>query len=58
MGNAQKAHQARLRRHRRVRKTVVGTPERPRLNVFRSLDHIYAQIIDDAAGTPWCPPRR
>lgn len=50
MGNAQKAHQARLRRHRRVRKTVVGTPERPRLNVFRSLDHIYAQIIDDSVG--------
>ena len=50
MGDAQKTRQARLRRHRRVRKTVVGTPERPRLNVFRSLDHIYAQIIDDSAG--------
>lgn len=37
----------RARRHRRVRKKVVGTPERPRLNVFRSLKHIYAQIIDD-----------
>ena len=50
MGDAQKTRQARLRRHRRVRKTVVGTPERPRLNVFRSLEHIYAQIIDDSVG--------
>jgi large subunit ribosomal protein L18 len=37
------------RRHRRVRKTVTGTPERPRLAVFRSNNHIYAQIIDDVA---------
>ncbi len=41
---------ARKRRHRRVRKKVVGTAERPRLNVFRSLKHIYAQIIDDDKG--------
>ena len=41
---------ARLRRHRRVRKHVVGTPERPRLGVFRSLRHIYAQVIDDSQG--------
>jgi large subunit ribosomal protein L18 len=41
---------ARLRRHKRVRKRVVGTPERPRLNVFRSLHHIYAQVIDDSQG--------
>ena len=41
---------ARLRRHRRVRKKVVGTPEQPRLNVFRSLHHIYAQVIDDSQG--------
>ena len=41
---------ARERRHRRVRKVVRGTPERPRLCVFRSARHIYAQIIDDDAG--------
>ncbi|MEB3826640.1 50S ribosomal protein L18 [Phormidium sp. CCY1219] len=35
------------RRHRRVRRKVVGTPERPRLCVFRSNQHIYAQVIDD-----------
>lgn len=39
------------RRHRRVRKTVNGTPERPRLCVFRSNNHIYAQVIDDVAQT-------
>jgi large subunit ribosomal protein L18 len=42
--------EARLRRHRRVRGKVEGTPERPRLNVFRSLSHIYAQVIDDSEG--------
>ncbi len=41
---------ARIRRHRRVRKHISGTPERPRLNVFRSLNEIYAQVIDDEAG--------
>ncbi len=40
----------RKRRHLRVRKKVSGTPERPRLNVFRSSKHIYAQLIDDVAG--------
>lgn len=40
----------RQRRHRRVRKKVFGTAERPRLNVFRSLKHIYAQLIDDDRG--------
>ncbi len=40
----------RQRRHLRVRARVSGSPERPRLNVFRSNAHIYAQIIDDAAG--------
>jgi len=41
----------RIRKHARVRKKITGTPERPRLNVFRSLNHIYAQIIDDRAGS-------
>ena len=41
---------ARDRRHRRVRKKVRGTPERPRLAVFRSSRHIYAQVIDDVNG--------
>ena len=40
----------RLRKHIRLRKKIKGTPERPRLNVFRSLNHIYAQIIDDTTG--------
>jgi large subunit ribosomal protein L18 len=41
---------ARIRKHARVRKKVVGTTERPRLNVYRSLSHMYAQIIDDSTG--------
>ena len=41
---------ARKRRHTRVRKHVSGTPERPRLNVYRSSMEIYAQVIDDEAG--------
>lgn len=41
---------ARNRRHRRVRKRVLGTAERPRLCAFRSLRYMYAQLIDDAAG--------
>ena len=41
---------ARERRRAHVRRKVDGTPERPRLNVFRSLTHIYAQIIDDTLG--------
>ena len=40
----------RLKRHKRVRAKISGTPERPRLNVFRSLNHIYAQVIDDVNG--------
>lgn len=41
---------ARTRRHHRVRKFISGTPERPRLSVFRSLSQIYAQVIDDESG--------
>ena len=41
---------ARLRRHVRVRQNVSGTSQRPRLNVFRSLSEIYAQVIDDESG--------
>jgi large subunit ribosomal protein L18 len=41
--------EARQRRHNRVRSRVSGTPERPRLSVFRSLNHIYAQVVDDTA---------
>lgn len=41
---------ARIKRHLRIRKHLSGTPARPRLSVFRSNKHIYAQIIDDAAG--------
>jgi large subunit ribosomal protein L18 len=43
-------NEARLRRHVRLRKKVSGTAERPRLSVFRSLHHIYAQVIDDIQG--------
>lgn len=44
----------RLVRHDRVRKKVSGTAERPRLNVYRSTNHIYAQIIDDVKGVTLC----
>ncbi len=42
--------QKRVRRHLRVRRRISGTAERPRLVVFRSLKHIYAQLVDDVAG--------
>ena len=45
---------ARIKRHYRIRNHVAGTPARPRLSVFRSNKHIYAQIIDDAAGNTIC----
>jgi len=41
---------ARLKRHRRVRKNISGSSERPRLCIFRSLKHMYAQVIDDKEG--------
>ena len=41
---------ARLKRHKRVRVRVAGTAEKPRLAVFRSLNHVYAQLIDDSSG--------
>jgi large subunit ribosomal protein L18 len=41
---------ARIRRHNRIRRKLIGTPEKPRLNVFRSLNEIYVQIIDDTKG--------
>lgn len=41
----------RIERHFKVRNKIQGTPERPRLNIYRSAKHIYAQVIDDATGT-------
>ncbi|MDI6740195.1 MAG: 50S ribosomal protein L18 [Candidatus Edwardsbacteria bacterium] len=46
---ARRGRESRVRRHVRIRKKMAGTPERPRLCVFRSLKHIYAQIIDDTS---------
>ncbi len=42
--------EARIRRHKRIRKKVFGTPERPRLSVYKSLNNMYAQIVDDSQG--------
>jgi large subunit ribosomal protein L18 len=50
MVDVRKKRDARERRHERVRQRVMGTPERPRLNVYRSLNHIYAQLVDDTRG--------
>ncbi|WP_020676882.1 50S ribosomal protein L18 [Geopsychrobacter electrodiphilus] len=50
MDIAQSRRLARLKRQARVRKKVIGTPGRPRLSVFRSAGHIYAQIIEDTSG--------
>jgi len=44
-------NEARVKRHKRIRNKIVGTPTRPRMNVTRSLKHIYVQIIDDLSGT-------
>jgi large subunit ribosomal protein L18 len=50
MLDASKREQSRVRRHHRVRLRVYGTPDRPRMNVFRSNAHLYAQVIDDTTG--------
>ncbi|MCF8068622.1 MAG: 50S ribosomal protein L18 [Desulfobacterales bacterium] len=50
MGSTDIKKQARLKRKKRIRKQLTGTTERPRLSVFRSAKHIYAQIIDDISG--------
>ena len=50
MGSTNIRQQARLKRQKRIRKKVLGTSQRPRLSVFRSARHIYAQVIDDAQG--------
>ena len=47
-------NEERLRRHTRVRKKVSGTAETPRLSVYRSLNHIYVQVIDDVKGVTLC----
>jgi large subunit ribosomal protein L18 len=47
---SEKSQKARISRHRRVRAKIIGTADRPRMNVFRSHRHIYAQVIDDSAG--------
>ena len=50
MSSLAKRQAARLKRKVRVRKKITGTSERPRLNVFKSARHMYAQLIDDTAG--------
>lgn len=47
---SEKSRKARKRRHKRIRMKISGTPERPRLNVYRSLNHMYVQVIDDTVG--------
>ncbi len=50
MGSLDLKKQARLKRKKRVRKKLTGTSDRPRLTVFRSAKHIYAQVVDDTSG--------
>ena len=50
MGLMDQRRLARLKRKKRIRKSIFGTQERPRLSIFRSAKHIYAQIIDDTTG--------
>ena len=54
MLNLQKKNEERIRRHKRVRNVVNGTPDCPRLNVFRSNASIFAQVIDDTTGKTLC----
>lgn len=54
MINKRDTNKQRIKRHKRVRSKISGTPERPRLNVFRSEKNIYAQIIDDVSGATLC----
>ena len=54
MLNKTKKNEERIRRHKRVRRVVSGTPDCPRLNVFRSNTNIYAQVIDDTKGVTLC----
>ena len=51
MDHQKAKHRRQLRRRQHVRRNITGTAERPRLSVFRSSKHIYAQLIDDLAGT-------
>jgi len=50
MGSVDIRRQARIKRKKRIRKKMAGTPQRPRLSVFRSARHVYAQIVDDSRG--------
>ena len=50
MGSANIKRQARIKRKKRIRKKMTGTQDRPRLSVFRSARHVYAQIVDDSRG--------
>jgi large subunit ribosomal protein L18 len=50
MGSVNIRRQARIKRKKRIRKKMVGTQQRPRMSVFRSAKHVYAQIVDDSCG--------